>query len=1305
MDLTLKRILSAVLLAAMLLASLSACAKEEAPPKKDGNAIVNVDPTAPLQPLAEGQGLAAIPNRAPNDGKTRKNTVLVYVMGTDLETNNGCASADLLEMIDSGVDTSKTNVVVYTGGTRSWQLSIPSDCNTIFYMTAGDLMPVAATQQPLSMGDPATLVDFINYAYTAFPAENYSLIFWDHGTGPLYGYGSDELFDGDRLYLYELENALENSPFKQKKLDILGFDACLMGCVEAAEMADKYARYLVASEELESGIGWDYSFLQTYNTTSDPKQIASAILSAFDKTTSSYKWGKNYTLSCLDLSVMPGVNSAMDGLFNKMAAGVTSGGYSKLAKARAKTFTFAPGTATPLDIVDFFDLLDNIDRQDSSYKTETDAMRAQLRKLVVSQVTDMVGPQGVALYFPYESKEVYQNAGSVLLPYTTNSSGYKKFVETFADYWINGEPEADWSQHQVQETTPPATQPPETQPAATEPPATQPPASDPIPSGSMSLQLSQEQLASLSAVTYTVFSSDTDPSSGQTVLTPVLRAVPLEPDSSGKVYVPADPKLVMLRTDEEDKGILWPSARTASMGGVHYVARNGRLMATLDTVDGMEEIVITFSEGNTGRMNTLSVTNASDGEIAGRSEPQLEHWDYIASYYKTYYPTYSTNGVLKPYVYWDDSGDEYYDILSFDRDFWFEQVSLSQLEGDFYCQVVLTDTQGNYYGSGLAKFQNSSSVQRVTVDEMVFDVYADHAELVEYVGKGGAVHIPDRVSGINVTRIGDRAFYYDYNVTSVDIPATVLEIGSEAFASCKNLTQVLFLGNTQTIRSRAFFRCGLTYLVLPASISRIEYQAFASTALLAVDLPANVSFLGAGVFSDCAGLVGITIGFDANGTGSHFKTVNGSLLTADGKELVQAPLGGGVELTIPSGVQRIRSSAVRGSDTLQRVIFPESLKVIESYAFYDTVGLTELTLPAGLESVGHSAFSTFSVGGNEASAVTSIHLGAQVQWVGYDAFDAYPIAEFTVDSGNRSYSAKNGCLLNKSGTLFVQAPYAMEGVLEIPAGVSHVGFHALNRCDGITQLLLSDSVVSMDEYVGLPEKLEKLTVGSGLKRWDNVTDTVYIETVEIPVTNHTFSLVGGDVYSKDLSVFYVSRSTAPNVYVLDSVTTVAPNAFCPKGGSNSTTRSITFADSVNNLTGETFKGMTALESIYVPNSSPYYSVDKGLLYTKDGTQLIACPQALTGTVSVKAGTVIITPYAFSGSLKADRVVLPGGVTAIRRGNFTGYRSGEPLVVELPASLTDIYPDMFYSPSGYRVKCPAGSNASVFATARGVEIVK
>ena len=194
-------------------------------------------------------------------------TIMVYMCGSDLESDGGMGSADITEMIGSGFDPSALNIVLYTGGSTQWiDYDIPADTNSVFSVT-GDGLEYLADAGAASMGEADTLTSFVDYTYENFPAQNYGLILWDHGAGAVDGFGCDDLFEYDSLTMDELNLALSQSQAAGQKLEFIGFDACLMATIETAYATQDYANYLVASEELEPGYGWDYNSLAAISQT------------------------------------------------------------------------------------------------------------------------------------------------------------------------------------------------------------------------------------------------------------------------------------------------------------------------------------------------------------------------------------------------------------------------------------------------------------------------------------------------------------------------------------------------------------------------------------------------------------------------------------------------------------------------------------------------------------------------------------------------------------------------------------------------------------------------------------------------------------------------------------------------------------------------------------------------------------------------------------------------------------------------------------------------------------------------------
>ena len=110
------------------------------------------------------------------------------------------------------------------------------------------------------MTDSSTLKEFLSYGYDNYKSDLYDLILWDHGGGPVFGYGSDQNDESETpMTINQLTTAINGSTLgKATNLEFIGFDACLMSNVETAYSLKDYAEYLLASEELQPGFGCNY---------------------------------------------------------------------------------------------------------------------------------------------------------------------------------------------------------------------------------------------------------------------------------------------------------------------------------------------------------------------------------------------------------------------------------------------------------------------------------------------------------------------------------------------------------------------------------------------------------------------------------------------------------------------------------------------------------------------------------------------------------------------------------------------------------------------------------------------------------------------------------------------------------------------------------------------------------------------------------------------------------------------------------------------------------------------------------------
>ena len=289
-------------------------------------------------------------------------TIMIYMNGSDLESDFGAATTDLLEILDSGLDSRNANVIILTGGTRRWLNDVIPETECLIWEVKDGWLNEVSSMGKISMGEPDTLRDFILYGYENYPAKKYGLILWDHGGGSIAGFGHDEKFNDASLTLLDMKQAFEEAGLRENKLEFLGFDACLMATIEMAVIAADYANVLIASEDLEPGDGWDYVFLGALNE--NPNMCGFKLGEIIVDTFIDF-YGPNsdelLSLSVVDLSRVQPVMTAMGRLMSAASDSIGSAygpSFYELAKRRGITKTFGEGSPRDnySDMVDIGDM-------------------------------------------------------------------------------------------------------------------------------------------------------------------------------------------------------------------------------------------------------------------------------------------------------------------------------------------------------------------------------------------------------------------------------------------------------------------------------------------------------------------------------------------------------------------------------------------------------------------------------------------------------------------------------------------------------------------------------------------------------------------------------------------------------------------------------------------------------------------------------------------------------------------------------------------------------------------------------------
>lgn len=258
----------------------------------------------------------------------------------------------------------------------------------------------------LNMGDPQTLTDFVIWGVQQYPAQRYALVLWDHGSAWA-GIAFDDT-DGERgIRLPELDAALRTAQSQTGigKLDIIGFDACLMSQVDVLHAVAPHANVIVASAELEPGDGWAWDiWLKKLNEepTQDAASVATSIVDAYQQF---YKNSddQTITLSAFDLSrfteLRDGLNTFSDAMINDL-----NGSYTAIAEARSYVDAYSQPKPEEFSAIDLGDFARLVREQGASNSIAEPA--AELIKIIEeSRIAEWHGEfhansTGISVFFP-----------------------------------------------------------------------------------------------------------------------------------------------------------------------------------------------------------------------------------------------------------------------------------------------------------------------------------------------------------------------------------------------------------------------------------------------------------------------------------------------------------------------------------------------------------------------------------------------------------------------------------------------------------------------------------------------------------------------------------------------------------------------------------------------------------------------------------------------------------------------------------------------------------------------------------------
>ena len=261
----------------------------------------------------------------------------------------------------------------------------------------------------LDMGDYKEFVKFVKFVKENYPAKKYCFNIWNHGSGwkdkrkdIVRGVSYDDS-SNNHITTNQLTIALkEANEILGQKIDVLGFDACLMQMAEVLYACKDYANYMVASEETEPGDGAPYDeILKDVKKGMTPADFADNWVGSY--LTSYSELGENFqatTQSAIDMSKVDKLTDAINGFAKAVIAGNHAGIVGR-AQAWSQHYAY-------YENIDLISLLDSMktylkDINDPSLTTAIEKLRAAVKEAVISHgYTDekLENSNGVAIFLP-----------------------------------------------------------------------------------------------------------------------------------------------------------------------------------------------------------------------------------------------------------------------------------------------------------------------------------------------------------------------------------------------------------------------------------------------------------------------------------------------------------------------------------------------------------------------------------------------------------------------------------------------------------------------------------------------------------------------------------------------------------------------------------------------------------------------------------------------------------------------------------------------------------------------------------------
>ena len=382
---------------------------------------------------------------------------------------------------------------------------------------------------------------------------------------------------------------------------------------------------------------------------------------------------------------------------------------------------------------------------------------------------------------------------------------------------------------------------------------------------------------------------------------------------------------------------------------------------------------------------------------------------------------------------------------------------------------------------------------------------------------------------------------------------------------------------------------------------------------------------------------------------------------------------------------------------IKNISLPASLVSISSKAFYGCNNLETITVESGNTAYESYNGVLYTKGKTEIVKIPEkfsgeLYIPATFKEQDFEGTDLSGATSVVVDKNNPYIVYENGVLYNIDKTRVITATSQVSANYTMPATVKEIHSSAFVNNSVLQSVKISSSVVSISystfagcsalKSVELPRNLEKIEYNafSGCTSLQNITMPASLRSIGYHAFSNTTSLksvsLNNGLQTVDFSAF--SHSGLESVVIPGSVEIIQSSTFyCCEN-----LTSVTIGNGVNAIEYDAFEDCTKLSSVSIPDSvtsinstafdnTAYVNTESnwvnGVLYINN--HLIRASKTLSGSYSIKQGTVNIADSAFYDCNNVTSVTIPNGLRNI--GNCAFENCGKITSFTAPESVETV----------------------------------